>query len=333
MGDVAMAVPVVKQVLQQHPDLQVSFVSNAFLRPLFDGLERCRFYGARLKETHKGIPGITRLFNELSSLGPFDAVIDLHSVLRSHLLCSLFRLKKVPCFVVDKGRSEKKALTRKVNKDCRQLKSTHERYADVFRKAGLNVQLTEGEKVYQRKGVPLALESVFSAGKKIIGVAPFAQYKEKTFPPERTKKLVEQLAGSNATVLLFGGGKEEAAILKQWEMDIFGAFNMAGRYSFEDELAVISNLDGMLSMDSANMHLASLFDVPVVSIWGATHHFAGFQGWGQGKKNMVEISLYCRPCSVFGNKPCYRGDHACMHWIDQEQVWSRLEDLVRSGKQ
>jgi ADP-heptose:LPS heptosyltransferase len=32
----------------------------------------------------------------------------------------------------------------------------------------------------------------------------------------------------------------------------------------------------MISMDSANMHLASLYGVPVISIWGATHPFAGF---------------------------------------------------------
>ena len=42
------------------------------------------------------------------------------------------------------------------------------------------------------------------------------------------------------------------------------------------ELNLMSHLDVMLSMDSANMHLASLVNIPVVSVWGATHPYAGF---------------------------------------------------------
>ena len=61
----------------------------------------------------------------------------------------------------------------------------------------------------------------------------------------------------------------------------------------------------------------------VISIWGATHPFAGFLGWGQDEKNIVQIDLYCRPCSVFGNKPCYRGDHACMNRIEEEMVFEK----------
>jgi len=72
------------------------------------------------------------------------------------------------------------------------------------------------------------------------------------------------------------------------------------------------------------MHLASLYNVPVISIWGATHHYAGFYGWGQDEKNIVGIDLNCRPCSVFGNKPCFRGDHACMNWISEKTIIEKV---------
>ncbi|MEO7769214.1 MAG: glycosyltransferase family 9 protein [Ferruginibacter sp.] len=324
MGDVAMIVPVIKNAFQQNAVLQITVVSNAFLQPLFNGLERCHFYPAFLKEQHKGPSGIFRLFKELTGNTVFDAVADLHSVLRSHLLTTLFKFKGIKTAVLDKGRSEKKALVRKENKVYRQLVSMHERYAMVFRKIGIPVLLAHYEPVYNKKPVPLALAAVFSAGKKVIGVAPFAQYTEKMYPIEKMKAVVTQLAAENNTVLLFGGGDAECAILKQWEHEIFAVFNVAGMYSFEDELAIISNLDMMISMDSANMHLASLFNVKVVSIWGATHPFAGFYGWAQSIKNIVEISLYCRPCSVFGNKPCYRGDHACMNGIAAETIVEKI---------
>ena len=88
-------------------------------------------------------------------------------------------------------------------------------------------------------------------------------------------------------------------------------------------------MDTLISMDSANMHLASLFGVPVISVWGATHPFAGFYGWAQPADNAVQIDLYCRPCSVFGNKPCYRGDHACMQQLPEEKIMEKVMNIIR----
>lgn len=322
-----MTVPVINNLLQQNPQLQITVVSSAFFQPLFDGLERCHFYPAFLKDQHKGIAGIFRLFKELNRLSRFDAIADLHSVLRSHLLSVFFKINGFKIARLDKGRNEKKALTRKTDKVFEQLTPMHERYAEVFRKAGLSVKLEHDKPVYENKLIPQALHAVFASGKRVIGVAPFAQYKEKMYPVEKMKEVVKQLALKN-TVLLFGGGKNESNILQQWEADIFSAFNIAGKYSFADELAVISNLNAMVSMDSANMHLASLFKIPVVSIWGATHPFAGFYGWAQDEINIVQINdLSCRPCSVFGNKPCFRGDHACMNRIEENSIVEKLSFL------
>ncbi|MEO6546345.1 MAG: glycosyltransferase family 9 protein [Ferruginibacter sp.] len=326
MGDVAMIVPVIKNVLQQNPLLKVTVVSNEIFQPLFNGLERCSFHPAFLKKQHKGAVGLFRLYQQINSVNKITAIADLHSVLRSHLLTTFFRLSGIKTAVLVKGRPQKKQLTRKKDKICRQLTTMHERYAAVFRKFGLPLQLEKSTPIFNTQPVPPALQAIFSSGKKVIGVAPFAQYIEKMYPIAKMKTVVAQLAAANNTVLLFGG-PYESAILQQWEQDIFSVFNIAGKYAFKDELAIISNLDVMVSMDSANMHLASLFKVRVVSIWGATHPFAGFYGWAQDKSNIVEIDLYCRPCSVFGNKPCYRGDHACMKWISEDLIVKKTIDM------
>ena len=90
----------------------------------------------------------------------------------------------------------------------------------------------------------------------------------------------------------------------------------------------MSHLNVMLSMDSANLHLASLVGTPVVSVWGATHPYAGFMGWGQSTDNAVQIDLPCRPCSVYGSKPCVRGDFACMNQIEPADIVKRLEKFL-----
>ena len=144
------------------------------------------------------------------------------------------------------------------------------------------------------------------------------------YPIERMKAVVQTLAAENNTIL-FGGGAEETALLDQWSNEIPNTINAAGNYSFAEELSIISNLDVMISMDSANMHLASLFNVPVISIWGATHPYGGFYGWAQNEKNIVSVNLSCRPCSVFGNKPCWRGDHACMMQIEEKMIIDKIK--------
>jgi ADP-heptose:LPS heptosyltransferase len=330
MGDVAMTVPVLKNALHQNPSLQITVVSNAFLQPLFEGLERCHFHPAHLKEKHKGAAGMYRLYKELKAAHQLDAVADLHDVLRSKLLRSFFKLGGIATASIDKGRKEKKALTQKENKIFQQLSSTHERYAQVLRAVGIKVELKNDVPVYPKQTLPLPLPSIAPGGKKIIGIAPFAQHAEKMYPIEKMKTVVKTLASQNNTIFLFGGGASEAATLQQWENEMPSVYNMAGKYSFKEELAIISNLHVMVSMDSANMHLASLYAVPVVSVWGATHPFAGFYGWGQPLENIVSVELSCRPCSVFGNKPCWRGDHACMMQIGEEMIIDKIINLKES---
>ncbi len=324
MGDVAMAVPVIKNALEQNPQLQITVVSNAFFAPLFANIERCRFHPAYLTTTHKGAGGIYELFRELTKQNKFTAVADFHSVLRSSLLRTLFSVSGHKTAIINKGRKEKKELTRKENKILKPLPTSHERYATVLRKLGIAVKLDASLPVFTKQALSVSTQSLFRQHKKTIGVAPFAQHKEKMYSLEKMKAVVQTLAAAN-NIILFGGGNEEAATLQQWANEIPGTSNAAGKYSFTEELAIISNLDAMISMDSANMHLASLYNVPVISVWGATHPYAGFYGWNQDANNIVSINLFCRPCSVFGNKPCWRGDHACMAGIEEKMIVEKIQ--------
>ena len=88
-------------------------------------------------------------------------------------------------------------------------------------------------------------------------------------------------------------------------------------------------LDVHVSMDSANMHLGSLVGKDVISIWGATHPYAGFYGYRQRPDLAIQTCLPCRPCSIFGNKPCYRGDWACLNTIEPEQVIKKINDYLK----
>ena len=304
-----MTVPVIRLLLQQYPELRVTMVSTAFVAPLFRNIDRLQFHAADLKGTHAGFGGLFRLSRELKKAYDFDAVADLHNVLRTKVLRAFFAA--YPKAAIDKGRQEKKAATRQEHRVLKPLKTTFQRYADVFAALGLPLELdVEGGKSPrpQRAGE-----------RRQIGIAPFAQYEEKMYPAARMKEVLLLLSHQADADLLLFGGRNDAGVLEEWAKEIPGVRSIAGTMSFEKELDLIATLDLMVSMDSANMHFASLYGVPVVSIWGGTHPWLGFYGWGQDPANAVQAELDCRPSSVFGNKPCPRQGE-CMRRIPPAQV-------------
>jgi ADP-heptose:LPS heptosyltransferase len=163
---------------------------------------------------------------------------------------------------------------------------------------------------------------------KWVGFAPFARHKGKIYPLEKSEIVLAELcADRRITVFVFGGGKEERAQINVWKKK-FPEIVLPEKMSLQEEVELMSCLDVVLTMDSANMHLASLAHANVLSIWGATHPYAGFYGLFQSERNAIQTSLSCRPCSIYGNKPCYRGDYACMHNIDPMTIVEKIKTEI-----
>jgi ADP-heptose:LPS heptosyltransferase len=336
LGDVAMTVPVLYSFLKQYPEHELWFVSRGFVADLVKPVAGVRFFEADLKGRHKGIAGMVKLFNDLRRYGPFDSVIDLHRVLRTHVLSLLFRLNGNVVSRIDKGRSEKKKLCQKSKKVFYPLPSTFERYRQTFKRAGFAFELMPfpGVEIFGNnkesepsmlKKLPGLKNVLAEKGiQKQIGVAPFAKHYWKMWPVEKMKQLLNMLEAEGYKIVLFGGRGEEQQELSQWSSELKNTISVAGQLTFSEELYLISKLETMVSMDSANMHLASLAGARVVSIWGATHPYAGFYGYGQSSNDAVQIDLECRPCSVYGNRECHRGDFACMNGISPEMVFKRI---------
>jgi len=328
LGDVAMTVPVLRVLLAQHPSLHVRMVSHIRHAPLFENMERLQFFGADLSGRHRGLRGIFRLFGELRELGPYCGVADLHHVLRSLLLSGLFTFMGVPVARLRKGRKQKRELTRFSDKKLVPLPSGFERMVKVFEALGFSVSLPNGVDT----GVRAHLSNL--SGPTVIGIAPFAKHREKTYPPELMKAVLALLSSrADLQIRLFGADGTEADILRGWEQEFPGIISMAGRYSLRQQLDQLREVDLMISMDSANMHLASLQGVPVLSIWGSTHPYAGFMGWGQPMNSSIQVNLACRPCSVFGNRTCFRGDFACMYQIEPSRIVLELDRKLTALRQ
>lgn len=328
IGDVAMTAPIVRSLAVQYPDLEITMLSREVLRPIFMEMPmNVRFIGADLKGKHHGVAGLNRLYKELKAY-QFDAVADFHNVLRTRYLDLRFSLSGVKVAKIDKGRAGKRKLVRRTNKVFVRQKSLFQRYTDVLEVLGLPISANFDSIFGQGRGdFDKIKDIVGEKTQKWLGIAPFALHKGKIYPIEKMEKVIAHFAkDTRVKIFLFGGGDHEKKIFDELVSKYPSVESMIGKLNMEKELVLMSYLDLMLSMDSSNMHLASLVNTPVLSIWGATHPYAGFLGWKQLPINTIQIeNLECRPCSVYGQKECYRKDYACLNQIEPQTIIDRIE--------
>lgn len=332
MGDVAMTVPVVYALATQYPQIRITMLSQPFARQFFENLApNVGFMEADIKKEYNGIKGLNALYRRLAAKH-FTAVADLHNVLRSKYLRMRFNLDQNRVAHIDKHREERRLLTAKNNKVLKPIHTAFDNYAEVFSKLGYPVTDCFTSLFTPMQTSLRQLPDAIGEKKSFqqwIGIAPFAAHTGKAYPLTLMEEVIKGLAARHpsARFFLFGGGEKERAALE-------GVASRCQRctvvptllHGMRQELMLMNNLDVMISMDSANMHLASLVGTTVVSVWGATHPYAGFMGWQQKAENAVQINLACRPCSIFGNKPCHRGDYACLNGIKPESIINKVEE-------
>lgn len=331
-GDVAMTIPVLYAVAKANPQHSFTFLT----RPELTGLllqapDNVESMGIDIKRDERRLPGLLRYTSRLAE-EKFDKVIDLHNVLRSKIIRIALRLRGVKSKHLHKPRKAWALLTAYPPlKHKMKLCSMVERYANVVRSAGLHFELpndnipticipqSDIRVVEERLGI-LPSERISCR----IGIAPFAAHNLKTYPIDRMQILVEKLSSlDNVDIILFGAKGKEQDVLNEWAEKYPNCFSLAGKLSLPEELAIMQTLKCMVSMDSANMHFASLLGIRVVSIWCATHPYAGFLGYGQKEEDVITLDMPCSPCSTFGNKPCRRHDVACKN-IDVELIYKHL---------
>lgn len=310
LGDILMSVPVVDALARQYPETNFVFVSRPFVNSVMQYLpSNVSFVGVDLPK-YQGIRGLSRLFHELEKLNPTH-IADLHDVLRTKFLRGRFAMKGLPVAYIHKDRLQRRKFIRVTVKT--QQRTSFEKYQEVFAALGFPVSIDWHQPFSLLPPAGIAKENA-------IGIAPFAAHRGKIYPLEMMERVVSLLA-PQTHIYLFGAGEREKQLMEQWSERYENTESVVGKLdNMGAELQLLSRLQLMLSMDSGNMHLASLAGVPVVSIWGATHPLGGFLGWGQSMDNVIQKDFPCRPCSIYGNKKCRYGDWRCLRSISPEEI-------------
>ena len=331
MGDVALTVPVLRGMREQYPEVEMILITRAPFKPLFSAIEGLNLFLPDFKKRHKGLPGLVRIFKDVSRQSEIDYVIDLHDVLRSKLLRFIFKLNGIPSATIDKGRRERRILI--TGKSKKQLKHSVDRYCDVFAKAGYTVTPSKGKSIIPSPDLHLK-QSIIDAMKGVlnIGVAPYAKHKLKMWPENNMIRLLGLISEKYKCRFWMFGGSDDKEKLVELQKKVPGSINLAGELNLSEELLFMTKLDLMIAMDSSNMHMAALVGTKVISIWGGTDPLNGFSAWMQPDNFSIRIpveELDCRPCTIYG-KGKTKNDFACMKLLTPELVFKRIDKLILS---
>lgn len=336
LGDVVMTLPVIYSACLCYPGVQFTLVTSKAKSSIFINKPvNLKVVGAEIRNDYKGFGGARRLLNELSAEGNFDAFIDLQNDKSTRWLRMAARFKGIKTIKFNNAQSHKQQLSRRTNKVMLPLVSSRDRYIETFFKAGLPLQERFTGLYGKEQKAPIAdyasITTPKEEGTKWVGIAPFAMYSQKEYPIEKMTEVIDMLSRlPHIKMFILGAAGREEKQAQLWQDKYPSVTSLAGKnYGFPAELALISNLDVLLTMDSANMHLASIVRTPTISIWGATHHYCGFKGWHQSENDMIEAPLSCRPCSINGDKPCYRRDLLCLTAIRPDTIYTRLLEKMR----
>lgn len=341
LGDVAMTIPALYTAARQNPEREIVMLTRKAFTPIFvNPPENLHVIGADLKGEHSGVTGLMKLLGQVKP----HTLVDLHDVLRTWILRIGMHARLRTVVTFDKARAAKSRLVAHGATAEPAVTPTIQRYADALRRAGLRMDGYSFDHLYDSIPADSSLFSALSAPKQAgevwIGAAPFAAHQGKIYSPEHLFEALNTVATqTKARIFLFGGGKIETDMLQRWAERLPDAVCVAGAgIGFAAELALMSQLDVMVSMDSGNMHLAAITGTPVVSIWAQTHPAAGFAPWQSPSAAphilLGDNTMKCRPCSVFGNAECRLGiDPPCRKAVTPDDVVNAIISTINHNKQ
>ncbi|MBR6520613.1 MAG: glycosyltransferase family 9 protein [Paludibacteraceae bacterium] len=330
ISNVAAIVPQLYGLVNDYPEHEFIVLSRSFLNPLFNKLPRVTFVGADIRGKHRTIVGVYQLFKQLKAMKP-DVVLDMQRSWRTKLIARLFTLFGTKTLQISFTRKEQKHLIKRGANKYHQIPTIFDRQARLYAKIKLKVN-DDFHKLYEPsiEQITKIKELYGERNGHWIGIAPFSIARGKTLPLRKMKNIIAHFDKQpNTKIFLFGAGEMENELLSDWQSLYNNVYAVHTSLKLDDELVLMNCLDVMLCMDSANMHLASLMAVPVVSVWGATHPYSGFLGWKQSMDNCVGVDFSCRPCTAHSDKKCKYGDYRCLESLHSSKIIEVIEKVLK----
>ena len=311
IGDIVLATSALTTVRNAYPTAQITFLTLDNFAPLL--------------EFHPGIDRLIPLSKKMSVLNlwkfseyirkqKFSIIFDLHNSIRSNIIasragCTVHQLRKPRwnrflLFLFHQNEFDENFSTRKMY---------HNHLGEIWQDGdeipNTSLIVTEHEK---SEAVKLVGQNPF------ISIVPGAAWLQKQWT---AKKYVELIQNLKIPVVLLGAKKD--IICFQIKDKAPYVINLAGKTSLRQALAVLSNASHVIGSDTGLTHAAEALGISVSMILGPTSTETG-AGTHLPISTNIQKSIWCRPCSQNGKRPCYRKTQICMDSVSTSDVIQTL---------
>ncbi len=319
MGDVILTSPTILNLKRRYPRSHLVYLTRDQFVPLvqaFDGVDEIVSMPGGA-----GLADYTCLLLKLDSQG-FDLIVDLHGNPRSWLARKLISAGQQ--LVYPKRRLDRFQLTRKSKRLPETWPHTIDLYNQTASSAGFPAICRRP--LLKVSATPVA-DMPFNNGsdsRPIVFIAPGARHANKQWPMESFVEVARELCQNHDARVLWAVVAADAGVSGLESELPADRFAELVQWPVPRLASAITRCDMAITNDSGLAHLSSAVGTPVLSVFGPTHPALGFAPRGLRDK-VIEVDEACRPCSLHGDKPCFRDRRYCFDRI-------RPEDVVHAAK-
>lgn len=255
IGDTINTTPAIELLKEEYPDAEFTLIGPAFIRDIFKYDRRV----TRMICFEKGKRKDRTLLKELRK-EPYDLGILFINTFISALLFKMARIRKIIGYN-NEGRGFLLDFKLKINRNIHYINH----YATLVNKF-LNNKYT----FLPPLTVTYTKEETFGFENQQPTIGLYLGGKNKgyrRYPEQLSVELLKQLSGYNIVLI---GDKNDNANHETYleEARLPNAINLTGKTTVEGLINTISNLDLLVTIDSAAMHIAAATETPFIALMG-----------------------------------------------------------------
>jgi len=273
LGDIILGMPLLQLIRQRLPDCTISWVSDSRFADILDhqpDIQRIVKLDLKRLKKQSSLSRLVREYKNLANAGPFDAVIDLHGMIKSAVTATIMGGRR---FGFDRKMLKEPLSTHlyhhtfpvplELPAACRYASLGLQSLGLPFHVSGLSdlepfLFSTEQDLVIT--------EGFFSRERRNILFVPETSAAYKNYPPDKFARIATRL---NENILICHGNEQEfstASRIAEQSLSV----RILPRLTLNQLKAAIGRADLVIGGDSGPTHIAWACGVPSITLFGAT---------------------------------------------------------------
>lgn len=309
IGDIVLTSPIIRCVKNQIPNAEIHYLTKTIYSSLI-------IHNPHVTKLHALNDHNFNILIEGLKKENFDLVIDLHKNIRT------FKIKRA---INTKWFSFNKLNFKKwlfVHFKIDLLPDVHiiDRYFDGLK--SLNIKNdNQGVEYHLPHKLAIDLKQYHIQKKQYLVLSLGATYHTKQIPNNVLLMLLKRLNDSHVVLIGAGNKDTEKADFIMNNSNHKNIINLCNKLTINESAYIIKHSKTIITGDTGMMHIASCFDIDIITLWGNTHPKLGMHAYVSKEKvqNHV-VNLACHPCSKLGSDKCPRGHFNCMNMQDTEKI-------------